>query len=205
MASINVPKRHRAVVAELTRLDVEQMGDIVSDLDTHWAGGEPFGAVRQVSDGEACREALVGMTAARLAHDISPDDLVEMVRDDLGAEAGTTSFAALVGHPVIVRAAKRLDLRTSFPNTMVGFRLLTDVRPVFDEEVEAGVAAAFATQTLQLTFTQENDVRELYISVDEDDLNLIKAQVDRALSKARAAERFIAQAKVQVLRDKEET
>lgn len=203
MATLSVPERHRPAVAELTSLGEEKLRALDDRLSESQADeSRARSALRSATtQGDLAFDALLAMTAMRLAHDLAADEVSQMVRETLGADAGNTDIARLLENGTIVRLAKRLDLDTAFERGLHTFRVLTDIRPVFDEDPSIAIDTALITHTVQITYAQDNQYKELYFAVDEDDLQTMLSQVQRALTKSATVEEFIKRAGATVLRN----
>lgn len=82
--------------------------------------------------------------------------------------------------------AKASDIRGQHQNVYCRARILTDVRPVFGQNVAQAPSAAVITHTLRLSTHQEGDfstTRDFYVALDEADLEELKHLVERAIRK----------------------
>jgi hypothetical protein len=66
----------------------------------------------------------------------------------------------------------------------VGVRVLTDLRPVFAEDVEAPPAAAVIVHTLKMTYHEGNEVKEFFVALSSRHLKHLREILDRAEKKA---------------------
>jgi len=67
--------------------------------------------------------------------------------------------------------------------------VVTDVRPIFGESIEAGEQGMLIYHNLNLTYVEAGrQVREVSLACDLNDLNAIQAQIGRALEKHEAIE-----------------
>jgi len=82
--------------------------------------------------------------------------------------------------------AKALDIRKQHPHVYCTARILTDMRPVFKQDAEAGPVAAFVIHALRISSHDEGDfseVKDFFVSLDADDLRELSKLIDRALMK----------------------
>lgn len=82
--------------------------------------------------------------------------------------------------------AKALDIRKQHPHVYCTARILTDIRPVFKQDAEAGPVAAFVIHALRISSHDEGDfstVKDFFFSLDADDLRELSKLIDRALMK----------------------
>jgi hypothetical protein len=203
VATLQVPQRHRSAVGQLTNLSAKQIGEL-NDAILSTDGSQR--AVRQVvqkavEQGSLAYEALITIAAVRVSYQMSAKEAADQVSRSLGDEAGSGDLALLFDNPTIVRLAKQADLLVAYEKGLHSFRIFTDVRPIFAENVELPIKAVLITSTLQLAYHQDGRIRESYMRVDTDDLRRMLEQTERALAKITTAERFATDAGAEVLTD----
>ena len=108
-------------------------------------------------------------------------------------------------NPHILRIAKRVDVATAFERSLHTFRIVTDIRPIFDEEPETGIQAATVTHNIQMTYVQDNEYKVFYFGADDKNLKQVLKQARRALAKSRAAGELVNKAGARILNDPEES
>jgi hypothetical protein len=79
-------------------------------------------------------------------------------------------------------ASKAVDLLYERPALLLDFRVLTELRPLYDEEVST-IRALIQTNTLVIEYHQGEERRSLHMSIDSDDLRLMGDQLARVLKK----------------------
>lgn len=77
---------------------------------------------------------------------------------------------------------KTARLMTNHAILARGFKILTDVRPVFDDNVTA-VKALLLSSTLVVDFEESGVSKRLHLTVDQSDLALLREQLERAEKK----------------------
>ncbi len=87
---------------------------------------------------------------------------------------------------VICLVTKILDLTYDYTNLLEKTRVLTDIRPVFDEKKEQ-IVGSIITQTLRLHYYSEDASHNLSITLDEKDLNTLEKACSDAKEKAKQA------------------
>jgi len=84
-------------------------------------------------------------------------------------------------------AAKAIDISYDFERVYITGRLLTSVRPVFDEPREEIVGSTIV-QTLRLEFvSSDGDQSSISIALDADDIRQLRKECERAINKAEKA------------------
>jgi hypothetical protein len=84
-------------------------------------------------------------------------------------------------------AAKAIDISYDFERVYLAGRLLTSIRPVFDERREELVGSTIV-QTLRVEFLAPNGEQStISIAMDADDIRQLQGECERALTKAEKA------------------
>jgi hypothetical protein len=91
-------------------------------------------------------------------------------------------FQLLVHRPALVR-----DLK-----------ILTELRPVYDDEVTS-VKAMLMTSTLVINYEENTVSKRLHLSLDEEDLDTLRDQLDRAGRKGQRLEEKVSELKIPIL------
>jgi hypothetical protein len=81
---------------------------------------------------------------------------------------------------------KAIDLSYEFANLLQESRIITDIRPIFNEEADT-IEGSVVTFTLRLNFLNAGQYESLSIAVDAADLEILESQCKRALQKAETA------------------
>jgi hypothetical protein len=109
-----------------------------------------------------------------------------------GAEVGLESTAwanvegelkLLVQEKSVRLAARAIELTYDYANLLRRTRILTDIRPLFNENADK-IEGAVVSYTLRLHFNSADGEHELSIALDEADIQTLIAQCNRALKKA---------------------
>jgi hypothetical protein len=95
------------------------------------------------------------------------------------------ALGALLASRSLSLAAKALDISYDFERVYVAGRILTSVRPVFDEQREE-IMGSTIVQTLRVEFLAPNgDESSISVAVDLDDIHRLKEECTRAIEKAK--------------------
>lgn len=92
--------------------------------------------------------------------------------------------------------AKAKDIRGQHQNVYCKARILTDIRPVFSQDVGVEPPAGVIVHTLRLTTHPGGDFsasKDFYVALDELDLKELKRLVDRAVQKEATLRSLISQ------------
>lgn len=93
----------------------------------------------------------------------------------------------LLSQENIWTVAKAVDLSYDYANLFQGGRIVTDIRPVFDAD-GSKMKGAVISFTFRLYFENPEGDHNLSIAMDESDVQVLRIECDRALTKARAAQ-----------------
>ncbi|MFH0910445.1 MAG: hypothetical protein V1918_02900 [Planctomycetota bacterium] len=85
--------------------------------------------------------------------------------------------------------AKARDVSLQHERLYSDGRILTDIRPVFSTGSETDISTMLITQTLQISYTERrdtSDIKDIFITLNVDDLKKLGQLIDRALKKHEA-------------------
>jgi hypothetical protein len=88
--------------------------------------------------------------------------------------------------------AKAVDLQVDHALGFQNARVFTDVRPVFANDAPTEVAGILVFHTLKITYFEDEDTREFFISLDDRDLAVLRGALDRAETKANTLRQLFA-------------
>src|SRR5215207_1774558 len=98
---------------------------------------------------------------------------------------------ALVNAPALTSLARSFFLTFEHQNIYEEAQILTELRPVFDDEVSDVPLGGVVLSMLSLTYFSADQRTKLQVAVDEDDLQELKQVVDRALLKVRSTKSWL--------------
>lgn len=92
------------------------------------------------------------------------------------------------------KSLKSSDLLTQNQRNFAGARVISDVRPMYDEEISTGgrPTAAVITHSLKVDFVENDQRKEWYVGMDTSDLRRLSREVQRALDKLESLYEMIA-------------
>jgi hypothetical protein len=144
---------------------------------------------------EPLAEALLSLELLRASHGYPVKDIAEAVamsegfRDD--ADSLTTAKISdalqnLLPIGKLSRLAKAYDLGSSYERQFHLSRVLTDIRPLFDDEVSVPPPGALIVHQLELRGFVNGELRTSYWVMNGRDLDRLKEQIERAQGKSQA-------------------
>ncbi len=85
----------------------------------------------------------------------------------------------------IGKISKSHNLRTSFEKILTHSDIFTDVRPVFKDSPNNSIDSALITYSLMIHYhVTEDEHNEIYLALDNDDLDKLKKQIEEAQRQA---------------------
>lgn len=169
-------------------------------------------------DGVALSRMLYGIGASLRRRDFSAANIL----DQLGRSAASASdskdsrfenwpacqkiLERLLALPSIKIGAKAIDISYDFERVYVVGRVLTSIRPVFDDE-RRDILGSTVVQTLRLEYLVSDGRQEnISVAMDLDDLRALKEECESAIEKAvQAKKRFEEKLDLEVMMPGEET
>ena len=83
--------------------------------------------------------------------------------------------------------AKASDLSTDFERLFIKAKIITDIRPIFNDE-RTEILATAVTSTMRLDYiTHDGDDGTMSVVLDISDLNMLRDECDKALHKLRTS------------------
>ena len=213
MANLRIPERYQLGVSRINKLDLEAIRAIRGVLDKFVHKGRSPGAssvaiaVESVSapgtaeeDYKKISEALVSMYVVQSSQDMPLDEFAEGIANALeelsdpelrlvphDKQSFKEKLSILLGAETFGLISKVGDLQIEGEHVFCHARILTDVRPVFGQQIEQGPLAAVITHNLKITFHlggRKGD-HDFYVLLDSDDLSELKEVITRAEAKAK--------------------
>ena len=206
---LQVPSWHEPALLALARLTPEQAEEVIrrfGDLPepaTREAVVALLAATVDERHAQDLAEALVSLELLRTSHSWTFADVAKAVADapEL-AEASGTAFGAtleaLLSANPLSRAAKALDLATAYERELHISRVLTDIRPVFDDKVAGAPVGVVIVHQLELRAFVRGRLESMYVGMLADDVIELRAQLDRAVEKDEALRDMMARAGVAI-------
>jgi hypothetical protein len=96
------------------------------------------------------------------------------------------SLEGLVGDNSVRLAATAIALSYDYANLLRWTRVLTDVRPIFNEAGD-GIQGAVVSFTMRLRYSNAGGEHDMSIALDEKDIETLRRQCERAMMKAKTA------------------
>ncbi len=113
-----------------------------------------------------------------------------------GRTAAERITQLLVADGPVSFVAKVQDIMTDHQRVFCSCRVLTDIRPVFLEDVAVHPKEVVIIHTLKITYHENGDHKEYYIALDNADVDKMINALERAASKGKTITALLATAKI---------
>ena len=204
--AITVPQRYSRGLAKIKSLSKQQAEDVAKALSKAHTGTrrEMLSLVQPAlqsfsrEDVTALAETLRSLYSARTGMDTPVDQfvplLVAAVRQSGYEEVHTedpdelsrleSTLTSLLGVQPLSVMSKARDLQLDFANTFCDAKVITDMRPVFDVDVQRPPVGVVLTHTLKLEY---HDVAgkhtEIHIALEKNEIERLMSVLRRAQQK----------------------
>jgi hypothetical protein len=160
-------------VAPAAKVSADDMSPILLML----GGMYSFVASRQVTPVEFAKDLVSSIRKGEKAPALKPADddwdaLQRFLADLLSCEKS------------LGLSAKALEVLHEHQRFFCDARTLTDLRPIFGANTDAGPEAIVVTHILRLTYHEDEELKEFHLALAPADLRELKAVIERAEKKA---------------------
>ena len=150
------------------------------------------------ADRDAIAESVTGVHFLRVAGgETSIDQLCKGIVASIGEEDATkadevrSKVERILSIPVLQASIKAVTLIEDYERIYISSRIMTDVRPVFDEDLSKPLLASLLLHTIKLTSRVGGKNESYYMIADNDDVRALIRRLERSLAKAESLKRII--------------
>ena len=210
-----IPDRYRPGLSKVKSLPLEKVTAIASALEKTSATSrkELIAAVEEAAqittdDAGAIIASLHSLYIFKASAEATVAEFIPVLiaalqssgRQDLAVSDAekavvTTKFTSLLSLSALERASKIDQLKTDHQNIFYDAKILTDLRPVFNEPKDQPVGA-IVTHTLKVIFHEFGEHKELYFSLDAEDISTLKKIAERANEKMASLQALLRSANI---------
>jgi hypothetical protein len=150
-----------------------------------------------------------GRSSTRLANDEFIEQVLATADEWLGEKLTAENAArlrarldALLSLSTLNAGAKAAELVFETTRHMTGARIITDVRPIFAQDVSQQPQTTLIIHTLKLDYHEghgKDSFGTFYTSVDWEDLGVLRAAIDRAIAKEESLRSMLGSAGIGVV------
>ncbi|MDQ3705212.1 MAG: hypothetical protein M3437_08335 [Chloroflexota bacterium] len=207
MAERSVPSEYQAPLITLANMQEDAVQEIKDALTTEHAAFLDTDLIDFLADTvkgtpRSDLEGLVNMgmwvfaglsvlsvPLTELAHDLSQSK--DLMLSEAERSVLESRLVSILQSGAMTATWKALDLLYEHDKTFYDARIITDVRPLFPDDVTQPPIAAVMTHTLRIHYHHSRRHDELFIALDDDDLDQLQAAIDRARKKAKSLEALL--------------
>ena len=135
-------------------------------------------------------EMPVDKTASELVDAMRASEMEDLKLPPEEEAKFKSRITTLLSIPSVNMSAKAYRVRTDYPNVFRDARILSDVRHVFDKP-GAKPIGEIINHTLRIDYRSHGVHKELYVTLDAEDLNKLKRVFERAETKAASLKSLI--------------
>lgn len=221
MASIRIPERYQNGLVAILALDDDALEKLISVLQNAPLKMFPPSLSQSIAPNledipvgvlNDIVETLLSLYFTKQHHETPPDSMSEDVTNavqesDLKEFRLSTEDREVFKNRLIrLLSIERLEtlskglvvLRTS-ENVFHDARIITEIRPIFGSNPEIAPTAAVILHMLNVTYHREGEMKEFYMALDPDDLDMLRDVIDRAELKAESLRSLLDTAKIAYL------
>lgn len=209
MAALRVPPVYRHGLTRLGQLGDEQVEALLNalrlaperssslDLERHLNSAD---LSIETADLQAIIQALIslysvgsgrGWDIETIADRLSRSPDIEL--PDAGRDQFAERVKSALAMDVLLLVAKTIDVMTEHGSLYVGARVLSDLRPVFRDDVADPPLAMVLLHTLRLSHVVDGEVKNLFATMDEEDVENLIQVLSRATEKGQTLRTMVGQ------------
>ncbi|MBU1426291.1 MAG: hypothetical protein KKH12_14010 [Gammaproteobacteria bacterium] len=127
------------------------------------------------------------------------DDVIKALKenDEFGKQFSKTDWTKfrsilekLFSIDSLLCLSKAVDIVSEHSRIFTGSRVLTDIRPVFGSN-ESQISALFVSHNLKLEYFENGEERELFVALDDEDIESLIETLQRSQKKAKAIKAIV--------------
>jgi hypothetical protein len=216
MPPLTVPERHRPGLAAILRLNHDTVDALITALTLSSSSRASTASVlaklppvtTDISDDElqVIVRTVLSLYALRVTREVSANDLSKDIVDaivsgeyrelkvtDEQAADLHNKLTKLLGVDPLAYQMKARDVARQHERSFCAARILTDIRPIFGLASDNAPVDAVITHTLKITYHEgsDRDTKELFFAMDDDDIQELKAILERAEMKSESLKELL--------------
>lgn len=209
LSSVRLPSDAFPVMRRLLELDEQVFNSLSSALsgslsrsltDLKRSVREAVGSTWTTDEEvDAFVKHLTSISSLSASHNFDPSELAEtignLVSKEFDGEQDSAKLAsrleALLRARNFLGFSKAVDVSTEYDQVLHLTRIVTDIRPVFDQKPGDDPIGSVLVHNFRVDYFHEGRVKTTTFAMNGHDLNQLKDVVDRALQKSESLSRFL--------------
>ncbi|WP_375501508.1 hypothetical protein [uncultured Nostoc sp.] len=221
MAELEIPEKYKPRFKQLVTVDVRTVDELIDalkqappsllieDLASIVASQVQALTLEEVED---LIEALISLYNFRDYFDVPTNKIVERISqavqddEDLPNLSGEEKqeferrLAALLEFDSVLGVtSKAIDVMRDHERIFTRCRVLTDMRPIFEVDLEKGPAGIVIIHMLKIEYADSDGTHEFFVALDSIDLEQLCQQLDRAEKKGKSIKLMLGRANIPYL------
>jgi uncharacterized protein (DUF1778 family) len=218
MASLTIPSYYRSGLAEIIKLNDESFRELLSTLENmapalyeKTLSDKLKASVNNIPEAEVDKiaQAIFGMSLGRVGAEVSTsqfvDDVIQSIETNNyeglslsndNRDSFKQRLTSLLEANSLAIGTKAYNILFEHGQNLTSFRILTDIRPVFREQIEEQLGAALIIHTVKLEYMQEGDTKEFFVAMDTKDITELMDVLKRAQAKEESLKALLQAANV---------
>lgn len=213
MSELNIPSEHYAIFKFFITLPRELKNQIVEQLKSAPIGLSPSALIDFVSDNveklskdrvSDIIKIIYSLIRAKENADVDVPEFLVLLNNGLAKTMveelqPTPQIMAdfeqiLLNSTTTITTAKVIDSMTENTKTFLEAKFFQDIRPVFDHE--DNLIGSATIHNLKIIFKEHNEIKETFISLDDNDLDKFFTVLKNAQEKLRIIKKSFLNAKI---------
>lgn len=202
MAQIEIPESMKPGLQRLRALSEDFAQELLDTLreEKPSLGSREFSSrvgskVQRIEPKEASQvvAALISLQSVIDYFDWSKDKFVDDLIKSSGLEIPEGEQSAFrerllqfLAVNSIVVTAKAFNILSSHEHTLNNVRILTDIRPIFQEDDSDAPSAAVIVHMLRISYKESQEDKEFFVAMDNSDIDKLEVTLKRAKAKAQS-------------------
>lgn len=211
MASLNIPNRHINGLAKLFSLTEQE--DLIKNLEKVEISINPEKSIRESiasltgftpEDVTDITRAIMSLILLRSSSDKSSGELIdelistikkgdfeELKLSDENYNKVKENLSEILSIENLVLSAKAVGIKFEHDNLFEKAKVLTQILPVFSDDVNEIPRAAIIAHQLGVHYFQDGEHKEFFLRIDEEEIEDLIKILERAKNKANSLQKFL--------------
>lgn len=211
MASLNIPNRHVNGLAKL--FSFTEQKDLVKNLQKVDININPEKSIREAiasitgftpEDVTDITRAVMSLLLLRSSSDKSLEELIdelistikkgdfeELKLSDENYNKVKENLSEILSIENLLLSAKAVGIKFEHDNLFERAKVLTQILPVFSDDVDETPRAAIIAHQLSVHYFQDGEHKEFFLRIDEEEIEDLIQILERAKNKAKSLQRFL--------------
>jgi hypothetical protein len=202
----SVPEVHQSglgALANLSEDDFASLRNALTSIQSAVSRENLLGHVKKAISGlspaqaEHLTSALITAEASRIRYGFSIKEMAATVASSVEADdqdALNERLVSLLEAGPLRQIGKAVDLQLEHQQILQNARILTDVRPIFQDDPDSAPEGAVVIHTLRIAYHDASgESRSIFFGMDSEDIKSLRDSADRATRKSEALQATLSQ------------